>query len=186
MSMSLGVIETRGLIAAISAADAACKGAGVNITSYKKIGSGLVSVCFNGEISAVKTAIDCGVAAVNPPELVVASLVIARPDQSVINLLDGISGKKEPVTPEEVRPTPVVEHSSSPKQPTISTPSQKAESAPKVKPALKAEPEKQVEPVQHLDATKKAESAANAGAQNTAEVTKATKKAAVKSRKPRK
>ncbi|MFR2697552.1 MAG: BMC domain-containing protein, partial [Proteus mirabilis] len=50
---SLGVIETRGLTAAIQAADAACKAASVEIIGYRKIGSGLVSVCFQGEISAV-------------------------------------------------------------------------------------------------------------------------------------
>lgn len=53
---SLGVIETRGLAAAIQAADVACKAASVEIIGYRKIGSGLVSVCFQGEISAVKNS----------------------------------------------------------------------------------------------------------------------------------
>lgn len=44
---SLGVIETRGLTAAIHAADAACKAASVEIIGYRKIGSGLVSICFS-------------------------------------------------------------------------------------------------------------------------------------------
>lgn len=50
---SLGVIETRGLVAAIQAVDAACKAAGVTCIGYRKVGSGLVTVCFDGEISAV-------------------------------------------------------------------------------------------------------------------------------------
>ena len=45
---SLGVIETRGLVAAIQAVDAACKAAGVSCIGYRKVGSGLVSVCFEG------------------------------------------------------------------------------------------------------------------------------------------
>lgn len=85
---SLGVIETRGLIAAIHAADAACKAASVEIIGYRKIGSGLVSICFQGEISAVRTAIDSGIAVVSPAELVVGSLVIARPESHVIQHLN--------------------------------------------------------------------------------------------------
>lgn len=45
---SLGVIETRGLVAAIQAVDAACKAAGVTCIGYRKVGSGLVTVCFDG------------------------------------------------------------------------------------------------------------------------------------------
>ena len=59
---SLGVIETRGLVAAVQAVDAACKSAGVSCIGYRKVGSGLVSVCFEGEISAIHTAIERGVA----------------------------------------------------------------------------------------------------------------------------
>lgn len=58
---SLGVIETRGLVAAVQAVDAACKSAGVTCFGYRKVGSGLVSVCFEGEISAIHTAIERGV-----------------------------------------------------------------------------------------------------------------------------
>ena len=58
---SLGVIETRGLVAAVQAVDAACKSAGVSCIGYRKVGSGLVSVCFEGEISAIHTAIERGV-----------------------------------------------------------------------------------------------------------------------------
>ena len=59
---SLGVIETRGWVAAIQAVDAACKAAGVTCIGYRKPGSGLVSVCFEGEISAIHTARERGVA----------------------------------------------------------------------------------------------------------------------------
>ncbi|HDT0720964.1 TPA: BMC domain-containing protein [Proteus mirabilis] len=92
---SLGVIETRGLTAAIQAADAACKAASVEIIGYRKIGSGLVSVCFQGEISAVKTAVEHGVDVVSQKELVIGSLVIARPEPSVITKLLTIKGNKK-------------------------------------------------------------------------------------------
>ncbi|WP_373876071.1 BMC domain-containing protein [Pragia fontium] len=92
--MSLGLIETRGLTATISAADAACKSASVEIIGYKKVGSGLVTVCFQGEVSAVQAAIENGVAAVRPADLVVSSLVIARPDSSVVKLLNQFGRKK--------------------------------------------------------------------------------------------
>nr|WP_314263983.1 BMC domain-containing protein [uncultured Moellerella sp.] len=91
---SLGVIETRGLTAAIHAADAACKAASVEIIGYRKIGSGLVSICFQGEISAVRAAIDSGIAVVRPAELVVGSLVIARPEPNVIKRLEIMDKKK--------------------------------------------------------------------------------------------
>ncbi|MCK9781294.1 MULTISPECIES: BMC domain-containing protein [Enterobacterales] len=92
---SLGVIETRGLTAAIQAADAACKAANVEIIGYRKVGSGLVSVCFQGEISAVRTAVDHGIDVVSQKELVIGSLVIARPEPSVITKLLTIKSKKK-------------------------------------------------------------------------------------------
>lgn len=101
---SLGVIETRGLTAAIQAADAACKAANVEIIGYRKVGSGLVSICFQGEISAVRTAIDHGVDVVSQKELVIGSLVIARPEPSVITKLLTVKGKKKaPIVAEKVQ-----------------------------------------------------------------------------------
>ncbi|WP_099660493.1 BMC domain-containing protein [Proteus terrae] len=105
---SLGVIETRGLTAAIQAADAACKAANVEIIGYRKVGSGLVSVCFQGEISAVRTAVDHGVDVVSQKELVIGSLVIARPEASVITKLLAIKGKKKaPIVAEKVQETAI-------------------------------------------------------------------------------
>ncbi|MCD9505972.1 BMC domain-containing protein [Photobacterium phosphoreum] len=87
MTVSLGVIETIGLTAAIHAADAACKAAGVRLTGYRKAGSGLVSVYFEGEISAVKVAVDSGVDAISGCAEFCMSLVMARPDTSVLAML---------------------------------------------------------------------------------------------------
>ncbi|MCD9541063.1 BMC domain-containing protein [Photobacterium carnosum] len=87
MTVSLGVIETIGLTAAIHAADAACKAAGVHLTGYRKAGSGLVSVYFEGEISAVMVAVDSGVDAIRDSAELCMSLVMARPDTSVLTML---------------------------------------------------------------------------------------------------
>ncbi len=87
MTISLGVIETVGLTAAIHAADAACKAAGVSLTGYRKAGSGLVSVYFEGEISAVKAAVDSGLDAIRELSASNMALVMARPDSSVLAML---------------------------------------------------------------------------------------------------
>ncbi len=89
---SLGVIETRGLVAAIQAVDAACKAAGVSCIGYRKVGSGLVSVCFEGEISAIHTAIERGVAVAATIDQQVHSLVIARPEPSPVAALSSLKG----------------------------------------------------------------------------------------------
>lgn len=88
MTISLGVIETVGLTSAIHAADAACKAAGVQLTGYRKAGSGLVSVYFEGEISAVNAAVECGLDAIRDKAVECMSLVMARPDSSVFAMLE--------------------------------------------------------------------------------------------------
>ena len=103
---SLGVIETRGWVAAIQAVDAACKAAGVTCIGYRKVGSGLVSVCFEGEISAIHTAIERGVAVVKAINLPANSLVIARPERCIVEALSTLKGhpprvKAEPAMPVE-------------------------------------------------------------------------------------
>ena len=90
---SLGVIETRGLVAAVQAVDAACKSAGVSCIGYRKVGSGLVSVCFEGEISAIHTAIERGVAVAALIDPQVKSLTIARPERSVVEALSTLKGR---------------------------------------------------------------------------------------------
>ena len=89
---SLGVIETRGLVAAVQAVDAACKSAGVTCFGYRKVGSGLISVCFEGKISAIHTAIERGVAVAELIDSQVKSLTIARPERSVVEALSTLKG----------------------------------------------------------------------------------------------
>ncbi|WP_345828653.1 BMC domain-containing protein [Pantoea sp. BRR-3P] len=89
---SLGIIETIGLAAAIKAADAACKAADVQCIGYRTVGSGRVNICFEGEISAIRAAIEHGTGVIEKKQLL-ASLVIARPERSVITALQKLKGK---------------------------------------------------------------------------------------------
>ncbi|NFL46930.1 propanediol utilization microcompartment protein PduA, partial [Clostridium botulinum] len=63
MKDALGMVETKGLIGAIEAADAMVKSANVTLVGYEKIGSGLVTVMVRGDVGAVKAATDAGAAA---------------------------------------------------------------------------------------------------------------------------
>ena len=63
MKLALGMIETRGLIGAVEAADAMVKAADVHLIGEQKIGSGLVTVMVRGDVGAVKAAVDAGATA---------------------------------------------------------------------------------------------------------------------------
>ena len=60
---ALGMIETKGLVGAIEAADSMVKAANVALIGYEKIGSGLVTVMVRGDVGAVKASVDAGAAA---------------------------------------------------------------------------------------------------------------------------
>ena len=87
---ALGMIETRGLVAAIEAADAMVKAANVTLIGSEKIGSGLVSVMVRGDVGAVKAAVEAGSAAAASLGEVVATHVIPRPHADVEKLLPSI------------------------------------------------------------------------------------------------
>jgi microcompartment protein CcmL/EutN len=84
---ALGMIETRGLIGAIEAADAMVKSANVVLVGTEKIGSGLVTVMIRGDVGAVKAAVDAGVSAASKGGEVVSNYVIPRPHTEVESLL---------------------------------------------------------------------------------------------------
>ena len=84
---ALGMVETRGLVAAIEAADAMVKAANVTLIGSEKIGSGLVSVMVRGDVGAVKAAVDAGGAAASKLGEVIALHVIPRPHTDVEKLL---------------------------------------------------------------------------------------------------
>ena len=87
MSEALGMIETKGLIGAIEAADAMVKAAYVVLIGYEKIGSGLVTVMVRGDVGAIKAATDAGAAAARNVGEVVSIHVIPRPHTDVEKIL---------------------------------------------------------------------------------------------------
>ncbi|MEW9077012.1 MULTISPECIES: BMC domain-containing protein [Terrisporobacter] len=84
---ALGMVETKGLVGAIEAADAMTKAANVNLIGYEKIGSGLVTVMVRGDVGAVKASVDAGTAAANAIGEVVSTHVIPRPHTDVEKIL---------------------------------------------------------------------------------------------------
>ncbi|GFN23270.1 BMC domain-containing protein [Moorellaceae bacterium AZ2] len=84
---ALGLIETKGLVAAIGAADAMLKAAGVELIGMEKIGSGLVTVMISGDVGAVKAATEAGAAAAGKLGEIVAVHVIPRPHNDLQKIL---------------------------------------------------------------------------------------------------
>ena len=84
---ALGMVETRGLTAAIEAADAMVKAAEVTLIGTEKIGSGLVSVMVRGDVGAVKAAVEAGSANASRFGELVAVHVIPRPHADVEKIL---------------------------------------------------------------------------------------------------
>ena len=80
---ALGMIETKGLVALIEAADAMVKAAKVTLVAYEKIGGGLVTVIVRGDVAACQAAVDAGSAAAQKVGELVSVHVIPRPHSNV-------------------------------------------------------------------------------------------------------
>ena len=76
---ALGLVETRGMVPAIQAADVMCKTADVVLVSYENMGSGLVTVMVKGDVAAVRSAVENGAAAAAAIGEMTACHVIPRP-----------------------------------------------------------------------------------------------------------
>ena len=85
-SQALGMIETKGLITLLEATDAALKAADVTMTGWEKVGSGLVTAFFRGDVAAVKAAVEAGAEAANSVGEVVSVQVIPRPHDDLSKL----------------------------------------------------------------------------------------------------
>ncbi len=84
---ALGMVETKGLIGAIEAADAMVKAANVTLMGKEKIGSGLVTVMVRGDVGAVKAAVDAGAAAAKRVGELFSVHVIPHPHDDVEGIL---------------------------------------------------------------------------------------------------
>ena len=91
---ALGMVETKGLVGAIEAADAMVKSANVSLVGYEKIGSGLVTVMVRGDVGAVKASVDAGAAAAERVGELISVHVIPRPHNEVEFILPTLDIKE--------------------------------------------------------------------------------------------
>lgn len=89
MQQALGLIETKGLVGAIEAADAMVKAARVKFLGREKVKGGLVAVMVAGDVGAVKAAVDAGAAACRRVGILVSAHVIPRPHDDVDLMIPG-------------------------------------------------------------------------------------------------
>jgi len=87
MNQAIGLIETRGFVAVVEAADAMLKAANVKLIKYQSIGGGYVTVIVEGDVGAVKAAVDAGAAAAKRVGEIFSVHVIPRPHEETSKLL---------------------------------------------------------------------------------------------------
>lgn len=133
---ALGMIETKGLVGAIEAADAMVKAANVTLIDKTMVGGGLVTVMVRGDVGAVKAATDAGAAAAERVGELVSVHVIARPADD----LEGILGKPPAqAAPARKQPEPVKKQPEPAKAEQPAAPVATALPAPQQAPVQKAE-----------------------------------------------
>ena len=84
---ALGMIETKGLVGSVEAADAMVKAANVRLIGKVQVGGGLVTVMVRGDVGAVKAAVDAGAAAASRVGELISTHVIPRPHEDVGKIL---------------------------------------------------------------------------------------------------
>ncbi len=94
MNDAIGLIETRGLVGSIEAADAMVKAANVSLIGREKIGGGLVTVIVEGDVGAVKAAVDAGASAAKKVGELISVHVIPRPHGDLAKILPGRASKE--------------------------------------------------------------------------------------------
>lgn len=85
MSEAIGLVETKGLVGLIEATDAMAKAANVTIVKRVSIAGGLVTVVVRGDVGSVRAAVEAGVQAAQQVGEVIASHVIPRPSEGLVN-----------------------------------------------------------------------------------------------------
>ena len=91
VTQALGMIETKGLVASIEAADAMVKAANVTLVGKEHVGGGLVTVMVRGVVGAVKASVDAGAAAAERVGELISVHVIPRPHEEVEGILPQLS-----------------------------------------------------------------------------------------------
>jgi len=115
VQQALGLIETKGIVGAIEAADAMVKAANVQLEGMTKVGGGLITVSVRGDVGAVKAAVDAGTSAASRVGQVISSHVIPRPHADVEGIVPQLPGPGSPKPetameefPEEQTDAPVI------------------------------------------------------------------------------
>ena len=85
---ALGLVETKGMVPAIAAADIMCKSADVELVSYENVGSGLVTVLVVGDVAAVTAAVDAGAKAASAIGELTGKNVMPRPIGNIKHIVD--------------------------------------------------------------------------------------------------
>lgn len=136
---ALGMIEVYGYLTAVEALDSALKAANVSRLGVEKVRGGLVTVLVEGDVGAVKAAMDASAAAAERVGTVISVHVIPRPADDVTRMLKGGNAPEEPTPPEPEQPSePEV-----PSEPeTLAKPEPEAPAEPKSEPVKAEEPEK--------------------------------------------
>jgi len=105
---ALGMVETRGLVPAVEAADSMVKSANVSLLGYQTVGSGLVAVLIQGDVGAVKAAVDAGAESAAKVGEVVSVDVIPRPhnevDESILSTIGPETSPPPKAPPTEEEP----------------------------------------------------------------------------------
>ena len=83
---AIGLIETKGIVPAVEAVDAALKAANVTFVDKHMVGNGMVAVTFKGDVAAVRAAVDAGAEAAGKLGQVISVHVIARPHEGVAKM----------------------------------------------------------------------------------------------------
>lgn len=102
MSQAIGMIETKGLVGSIEAADAMIKAASVTLVKQEMIDGGIVTVIVQGDVGAVQAAVDAGREAAKRVGELLGAHVIPRPDESVYGMIKPINQEKNEET---IQPT---------------------------------------------------------------------------------
>lgn len=119
---ALGMIEVYGYLTAVEALDSALKAANVSLTDVVRVSGGLVTVLVNGEIGAVKAAIDASAAAAQRVGTVVSVHVIPRPTADVARMLsEGSQGKSSPSEPDLIKESGAIKEPNLRREPAFDT-----------------------------------------------------------------
>jgi len=95
---ALGLVETKGLVGAIEAADAGLKAANVQLLGSERADAGLVTVMFVGDVAAVRAAVDAGAAAAERVGELISSHLIPRPHPELTEIVGDDSGAQAPAS----------------------------------------------------------------------------------------